>query len=255
MVYPLSVGNMWIYEREAHLYSYQDSSGTPEYEDTSTFQGTTTSQVTGLATLRDTPEVFAISSMADEGNDTYHAVDYYRNTDKGLYLHAYKGASTPHALPKAQMGSHILFKGMKFWSFRELLSTLEATLPAHPSLSDSLYFEDPPVKALHYPLEVGTHWTSRIADHPWRIDKQVLSKELVLVPAGTFPCYRIQWLYDMDADDQWDEDITVFDYISPAGLVCREAQIVGGIKTDEHSQPIGYLDWEEKYILTGLAVK
>jgi hypothetical protein len=253
--YPLKVGNTWDYEREVHIYSYQDSSGTPEYEDTSSYLATMSSQVTGIEMLLDSLEVYAIRTLATEEEDTYHRIDYYEHAMHGLYLHAYAHAGTPAALPKAQTTGHIQFKGRTFRSFRELVHTLEAALPAYRIQSDSLYYEQPAVKALHYPLEVGVHWTYRFPRQPWRIDKQVLDKAKVQVPAGTFNCYQIQWLYDMDHDNQWDEDITIYDDVGRAGLVRRRVTVLGSTGIYDYRNESGYLDYFETSELTDVMLE
>jgi len=257
MIYPLSVGNSWEYSREMNLFFYQDSAGTPVYEDTATYTSTASVVITGKETLRDSIETYVFYS---EENDsfgtfgTYSGIDYYNNTDSGLYLYAYQSWG-PYILPKTQTSSKILFKGKTFNSVRELSNYLQAALPSYRVLSDSIYFEEPPVKSLQYPLKVGARWIYREADDPWRIDKVVTARDTIQVPAGEFSCYKIQWLYDLDDDEQWDEDIAFYDYISSAGLVRRHLIVLGLAHIDAQGNELGYFDVYEKFTLTAVSLE
>ncbi|MFB0515080.1 MAG: hypothetical protein ACETWG_00565 [Candidatus Neomarinimicrobiota bacterium] len=253
-IYPLAVGNTWEYTRQCSLYFYQDSTETPVYTDTSTYTSDVSVVITGKVTLREDHKAYALYSEENAGPYTHSGVDYYNNTDEGLYLYAYEPGGLL-VLPKTQTSGRILFKGRTFGSVRELSAYLQAALPLRFVMNDSIYFEDPPVKVLQYPLKVGAIWTFREAENPWRIDKQVLAEEDFQAPAGEFSCYKIQWLYDFDEDEQWDEDITVFDYIAPEGLVYREITLTGSVWMDEYGNKMGYSDYFEEYALTEVSLE
>jgi hypothetical protein len=91
--------------------------------------------------------------------------------------------------------------------------------------NDSLYYENPPVQSLKYPFEISSQWTYRNRYNPWHIDKKILGKETIALPAGNFECFKIQWLYDMDHDWQWDKDIVFYDYLHAKGLMKRDIKI------------------------------
>jgi hypothetical protein len=55
-----------------------------------------------------------------------------------------------------------------------------------------MIYELPPVQALKYPLTIGEQWTYRQPYQPWHIDKKVVAKETITVPAGSFICLKIQ---------------------------------------------------------------
>ena len=120
---------------------------------------------------------------------------------------------------------------------------------------DSLIIENPPVLTLVYPPELGFQWLVKDAGNPWRIDKKIIAKETVQVPAGEFVCYKIQHLHDLDGDGKWDEDLFLFDFVSSEGLVKRTAEFKNSKATNEIGEIIGSFDSIEEITLTNLKLK
>jgi hypothetical protein len=138
---------------------------------------------------------------------------------------------------------------MWFRSYRELSQYIQNLVPNYGVSSDSIIFEDPPVRCLEYPLRVGAQWTYREAGNPWHMDKKVLRKRRFEVEAGDFSCFEIRWLYDFDNDGSWDEDIWITDYMSSIGLVDRRIFVGGSAESDEYGNELGFIDSFDEYEL------
>jgi len=217
IIYPLAVGNVWEYSRDFNLYYYSDSLESPQYYDTTTYSSDVSVVVTKKTVFFDTLETYELISTENQGTNTYIQTGYYNNEKDGLYEYAYIFGGGAHGLVKLRLGNTIRFKDLTFNSFYELSEYLQLITPIHKIkynsvhfgeprsiiISDSIYFEDPPLKTLQYPLEIGNQWTYRKSGDPWRIDKKVNNMENIIVPAGEFSCFTIQWLYDLDADGAW----------------------------------------------------
>ena len=88
------------------------------------------------------------------------------------------------------------------------------------------------------------------------IKKKIAESEVLETPAGTFFCYRIEWLYDINYDGRLDDDIHLADYYSAIGLVRRSIKIQDLVITDENSPDgIGVFDYSEEYQLINYQVK
>jgi len=193
--------------------------------------------------------------------DSYEGIIYYGQDDDGLYEHGYEGSATlsmPKGLPAREGQGGIYFKGMYFNNMNELFRLFQEALPG-PYLyrvdSTQQIIEDPPLEVLRYPLEQGTTWTFREAHYPWRIDKRVVGEEEVVVPAGTFMCSKIRWLYDIDGNDEWDTDIFIEDFIGKEGLIQREITVLGMIIPNALSERMGYMDIVDKYTLETVSLE
>ena len=85
--------------------------------------------------------------------------------------------------------------------------------------NDSLVLYVPPYLNLKYPLTFSLQWN--YYNIGLLIDKRVNGMVNIEVPAGTFRCYEIQWLFDIDRNGEWDDDFIRYDYISSCGLIKR----------------------------------
>lgn len=252
--YPLAVGNAWEYECEWNTYFYSDSSVIPVYEDTTTFIYNVSAVITARETLRGTIHAFRFVAEMEENGMTFTGEEYLNNREDGLYLYAYRGGAL-NVVPKRLAAGRVVFKGRSFDSIAELVRTMEQALPLLRVLGDSLIFEDPPIKTLSYPLEVGETWIYRQADNPWRMDKEVIAQDSTTVPAGQFFCYQVRYLYDMDEDGEWDEDIAVYDWIGEVGLVRRQARFSGMVHITASGDTVGYFDAVGVYRLTAVSLE
>ena len=118
-------------------------------------------------------------------------------------------------------------------------------------LSAPAEIEDPPIREIAYPLEIGRKWTYRSTDwgHPWLMEKQIIDDITITVPAGQFDCYLIRWLWDTDNDGEWDTDIDGYDYISSIGTVRRVFYFYDILVTNYELDSLGTFDFATEYEL------
>ncbi len=245
--YPLQSGNSWTYFREMKTVAV-DSPAT----NFTVIRDTLFCTVTQPTTLNDSLNVFPFVSYVLP-NPALADLRYYRHTKTGLFIMAYKINKGLLIIPKESTKKRILFKQTAYHSLAELEYRLLHPQP-RKAAGDSLYLEDPPVQSLKYPLKVGLQWSYRVAGHPFRIDKRVQSKEIVETEAGSFYCFKIQWLHDMDNNNQWDEETEIIDYVAAQGLIERHITIRDLILTDENGNVIGKADDYDDYTLIDLNV-
>lgn len=243
---PTAVGSRWDYTGEFIIIHDPDSSQTAIdtfHVDVRTGSSVTVSELT---TLADTIPVSVwvdslVTQEPGEAPRVFTGRSFFEIRAGGLFLRA---SSNPHLLPKPalrlRVGNRIFAGPLELHAF--------ATGGGRTAAADTI-FENPPVLVLRYPLVVGTQWIVRRAGDPWRIEKRVDGIETVRVPAGAFPCYRIRWLHDIDADGQWDEDVRVEDFVSASGMVQREISI-DGEWVDWNQQRLGTFTSREWYALT-----
>jgi hypothetical protein len=256
-IYPLTAGNSWDYSREWNLYFYPDSTvEDPVYEDTLTISADVSVTITGEVSLNDTLDVveFRTSETVHGETEPFIGLQYYNNNKDGLYIYAYKSVGSI-ILPKIRQAQSIVFKGMNFEDFHHLSNFVQQLTPNTRVISDSLQYENPPVKSLQYPLEIDAQWIFREDNNLWRIGKKVIDRKNVELDIGTFDCYEVKWLYDLDQDEIWDEDIWITDLISTKGLIQRKVSVLRIEEATINGATGRLVDGVDVYSLTGLSVE
>lgn len=248
-IYPLKVGNQWEYKRTFSTFNIR-----PDTLKNKQFADTTTSsiiiKIIKKETLFDSVDTFVFQEIL---NETFIDYSYYANLDSGLYFYAYRGPGL--VIPKTSRNNKILFNGRYFNNIREITSYITKAIPQDYILMDSLIYEIPSLQSLKYPIKIGSQWTYRYPGKPWRIDKKILNYEKVKVTAGSFNCFKIQWLYDINHDGIWDNDIIFYDYVCEKGLIKRSIIFKDLIITGEQStEPIGLMDCKDESVLTKLTL-
>lgn len=225
-IFPLSVGNSWEYEREWTFYFYSDSTDSiPQYIDTLNAYKTDVSvTIPRKVVLGDTVETYEMIGIDSSG--PYIQRRYYKEMEDGLYILG-NVAGGPIVLPKKSQNNIIHFKGMEFNSFNELSNFFQSLTPYHRDYSDSINLELPPVKVLQYPIIEGDQWTYRMNYTPFRIDRKVIGRSTIELNIGSYDCYEIKFIYDINHDGVWDDDIWITDFISKQGLVQRVITLLG----------------------------
>ncbi len=248
-VYPLQTGKKWEYKRTFTHFNFRPDSLQNIRKNDSTITSTVAIRVVGKAMLRDSVQTILLRETLTDSTMMVVDDSYYANLDDGLYFYAYHGPG--YVIPKSAINRKIFFKGRYFNSIREITSFITKAIPENHGLADSIIYEIPPLQSLKYPLAKGSQWTYRQPGKPWHIDKKVQSFEKVTVDAGGFVCYKIQWLYDMDHNGHWDEDIVFYDYVSQCGLVKRSILFKDQIIYNGGSpQPMGKMDYRDESVLT-----
>ena len=231
--FPLTLGNRWEYSAEVITYNMSESTDTVT---TDTTYYSSIQVVSKEIEIDSGTTEFVIHEQRTEQNQQIDINTYYHEKPDGLYLVAYDNASM--LTLKQSSKESIYYKGRHFNSISEITSWIMNALPTAKIADDSLFYENPQPKSLQYPLEVGARWVYRQKDNPWRIDKKIVGTENAIVPAGTFMCYKIEWLCDIDEDNEWDEDIVLCDYICSIGLIQRVITMKGMTRTTEYSSEI-----------------
>jgi hypothetical protein len=246
MRYPLSDGLKWQYRRHFESFNFDP----PELEDEYGWSETclTTVNTISMNFPDGTPMVDFMESLTQCYNGEAHT--YFNETVDGLYSYGYNGVGTIYP-PKSPGGLRYILNGRSFSSLRELFdSVIEGVMLSENAGcgTDTLIYSDPPVRCLAYPLQPGVHWTYRT--DPWLIEKEAMDHVSVTIPAGTFDALTINWLYDIDEDDQWDDNIHFIDYMTSIGIVKRTVIIEDIIVTGyESSEPLGSFDTRDDFIL------
>ena len=213
--YPVQLGGSWVYSRTFSTFNVRPDSLRVWLQDTS-IASSVVVEITGTATLLDSIKVSVFRETLQEGAFTHVSDHYYATRDSGLYFVAYRGPG--NVIPKGTPKSRFLFDGIPFNDLKDVTCYIMQLPPRFRVFSDSLIYEIPPLLSLKYPLSVGLEWTFRPAGRPWRIDKRVLRRELVQVPAGLYKCFVIQWVYPTQT---WGSSILFLDYVAEIGLVKR----------------------------------
>ncbi len=252
-IYPLKVGNQWEYNRTFSTFNFRpDTLKNNQFIDT-TITSSVIMKIIKKETLNNSINTFVFQETLKENNKTFIDDSYYANRDSGLYFYAYRGPG--FVIPKSSHSNKILFKGRYFNNIREITSYITKAIPQDYILIDSLIYEIPPLQSLKYPIKIGSQWTYTYPGKPWHIDKKILNYEKVKVPAGSFNCFKIQWLYDMNHDSVWDNDIIFYDYVCEKGLIKRSILFKDQIITGEQgSEPLGLFDSKVESILTKLTL-
>lgn len=249
-IYPLSIGNIWEYKRQWNLYYYSDSLEIKEYTDTVTYSSDISVSITDEVTLNGDIDTYKMTGIENDGMMTFEGTQYYRNNEDGLYIYAYLGSGV--YLPKDVAGEYICFKGKKFKNFHALSNYIQEITPILSLQSDTIIYEEPPIKTIHYPIKIGKQWTYREAGNPWRMDRKVTNRVNLEIEIGSFDCYTIKFIYDLDEDGEWDDDIWITDYISKQGLIKREIYVMELLEsTVTHPEGTGRkFDAFDEYTLT-----
>ncbi len=249
--YPLTIGNSWQYQRTLYSYIKPDSGFTDEYIDTALYESTMNAEVARKVELNNGIQAYQITGVVKENFGSFVVDYYYSNKTDGLYLYAHRN-SAMH-LPKKTQGKKYTFNGRHFSSLQELSAYVQqysgVNFGLSKSSSDSLLYEEPPVKTLAYPMEIGTEWTYRKDNNPWRMDKRVTDLVNLELDCGTFDCYEIRYLYDLNDDGNWDNDIWILDFIGKKGLVKREIHLLNVATTTQNSEIIRRHDMIDTYWL------
>ncbi|MDD4052643.1 MAG: hypothetical protein PHR28_12195 [candidate division Zixibacteria bacterium] len=249
--YPLAAGLRWDYWHE--IYSYADEQHEQLY-----FRDTGRSIVEIVAPLiiYDTIDVYDLYIRESIGAERYTGHVYLNNTEDGLYTYDYTIITSVTPRPVVnQTGTTLTFAGHTFDSSAQLFAFLDAGI-AFADKDDPYPPPDPPesTKSYAYPLKLGSQWTYRFVTsdgNPWRIDKKVIRREQITVPAGVFDCFVIRWFWDVNNDGQWDGGVEGYDYLAPQGLIKREFYAGKvGVTTYDHPDGTDYYDFYDGYTLT-----
>jgi len=251
-VFPLAIGNTWSYTRKYYSHNCELDSLPDPYNDT--VLGSATTLVQSFDTLLDSIEAYHLQTVWSDNFGGSEYSSYRNNTQDGLCEYAYGrggGIWPPRVMPSN--GISLEFMGMRFRDFRELRDVLFSNMNvAMAGRLDTIVYEDPPIKLLSYPLQIGQRWIYRDMDAgaAWDMEREVLSLENIQSPAGEFECFKIRWFWDINNDGQWDSNIDGYDYLSPVGVIRRKFLFYDVVIRDYLGVQAETCDFVDEYELT-----
>ncbi|MCF7903773.1 MAG: hypothetical protein K9M49_01350 [Candidatus Marinimicrobia bacterium] len=248
--YPLALGNFWVYDHTQSNFRYSDSASSTLFDDTTVVKAILTVTVSFQGLWGDSMEYCVLNgSSCLEGCDEHSSWHYYTQNDTGLLLFGYK-SSVNLAIPKGAHPARYKWGGQSFNSRDELLSLTAPSFLAWVPARDTITLEDPMVKALEYPIYEGANWTYRDSGSPWRMEREVLYTEDVLVDGDSFSAYVIRTHFDRDHDGTQDNDVYIVDHFTRAGLARRKIFIDSVLVFTPQGLPTGqYIQIEDLYEL------
>jgi hypothetical protein len=172
---------------------------------------------------------------------------FYQQTDAGLFMLGYDGAG--YIIPAAASSDvSYRFRGITYASLEDLLGRVRKGALRYTKALGDIIVEDPPLLGLKYPIMLDSVWVYRPSE-PFHIEKHVTSYEIVSIPSGTYGCFVVQWLHDIDNDEVIDTDIEFYDYVSEVGLVVRDITLYDVEILDPMGNVLEVVDVLDRYEL------
>ncbi|MCF7885507.1 MAG: hypothetical protein K9M80_03345 [Candidatus Marinimicrobia bacterium] len=243
--FPLQIGNTWEYEGKMCYYYYDDTSGSIEYQDTVNSSGGLVLTVAEKTDLDNIKNVYKLISKAEFSEADHINTGYYKNHEDGFYLHEINSFGT-EILPNIVRNKRVQLKSLKFSNIDQLnkISELNTSLPL--VIKDE---NDFPKKIIPYPIIVGCQWLVTQSDSI-RIEKIIAGKDTLDLGFEKFECYEIKYLYDLDYDGEWDDNLQVSDYYNKNGLIYQKVWIKRAVRVNiDNPEGIGFFDVEQTFKL------
>lgn len=252
--YPMQIGNRWTYDRDSYTHNFRPIDSTYQFHPDSFFS-TLTMDVTRQLLIPRIPGIAGDAILATEFRSQKSgpfapSYLYYTQSSGLLLMQGYTGGSLIQPGPAGSTHAYRL-GDRSFSSTREAIRFLEE--PLSFGSADSITREYPPLTSITYPLAAGDQWTFRPQGRPWRIDKRTGAARWDLQLRLWY--YEVRWLYDMNGDGVWDENISVVDRISTKGLLGRTIELLDLlVTTPSDPEGVGIVDIRDQYTVTSIAV-
>lgn len=252
----MQVGNRWTYDKFAHTYNFRPIDSTYQYHPDSLFSMLTV-EVTRQLLIPRVPGTATDSILVTE----FRTIDalfpfagyyYYTRTSQWLLMQGYVAFGYPIQPRPAGMRSAYRLDNRTFGSLQEIIQFLERPISSTEAV-DTMTREYPSLTSIKYPLTTGDQWTFRPQGRPWRIDKRTGASRWDAQQGLWY--YEVRWLYDMNGDGVWDENISVVDRISTKGLLGRTIELLDLlVTTPSDPEGVGIVDIRDQYTVTSIAV-
>jgi hypothetical protein len=241
--FPLQAGNLWEYKVELTEYYYSDTTGNIVYQDTIHRTGKITLTVVEKTDRDSIENLYQLVSKAEISNIEHINTGYYKNLNDGLYLYEVYSLGI-NLLPKSISNNFHTNKS------KQLLSAFSGFLLSDKISCDKMTSSADLQKILPYPIKLNRQWTITDSDS-LKIDKKIIDKDTINTKSGNFDCYIVEYLYDLDYDGEWDDEISVLDYYSEKGLISRHFKSEKNVHvTIDNPEGIGFFDIEQVFMLT-----
>jgi hypothetical protein len=217
--YPMSTGNNWTYTGLDSEYNYRPTiPGTAHVNSSSHWIHHVS--VVGLRTLPDSTRAWQFKSVESTPGYSATADQYYRLEHDTLKFVAYWGSS--EVFPKRSPQIAYIFRGQRFGTIAELIAPFRQDMPVPDYAQSGIVLLENPSRVLLFPLKADKMWSyNTVGPSLFPVWKKVVGTETVSTPAGSFFCYKIQWMRDIDNDAAWDSYIQQFDFVCAKGMIKR----------------------------------
>jgi len=255
--YPLQVGNRWFYSRTFFVHNVQLNDSTAWTPPDTVFDVATV-EVVGIINLppddtlmtNDSVRTMIVKTTLMEMGTSFVSYHYYSQNVAALSLHGHSGS------PSTIQPRHSIVFRLGEISGRSveevLLSLIENCCRAS---GDSITRESPPVTVLQFPLIEGRQWTYREPNAPIHIDKRIEDERFGLIGDHLQRYVEICWLYDLNNDGEWDDNVSITDFVSSDGLLHRTFDAKNLILTGPASpDTLGMFDVRDEWIVDSLSV-
>ncbi|MFN8208473.1 MAG: hypothetical protein U0T82_13845, partial [Bacteroidales bacterium] len=181
--YPLEPGTEWVYSRDFRIY-YYESEASDKITGWDSIRQEIRVWIEKDTLVQDTLQLVQFVSQVSGYTDL--SKEYYRPGQDGLTKYAYENP-----------GMIVFVKKGGFANSFPNFVIFPDWLPVNESITPDLYFYSSPRLAIMFPLDRNSKWTYLLPAEPQdtQIDKEVTAAERVKTPAGSFDCFRVNYLY------------------------------------------------------------
>jgi len=240
--YPYNLNSFWYYSTKNFITNLRpDSLNVYFTTDTTIGYGGavfTKDTIINMDTLK-----LLRNSHSNNGH-SHTTLEYYRQSDSGLIRIAYYSDGINFGPYRPAGNLNFSVHGQTFNSLNELTDKYKSDLTSGDT---TLFFDDPPIKVLKYPLSVNTEWTL-INYGTTRITKKYTGYEMVSLPSGNFYCLKIQRKVYYNSTIP-DTNYFYFDYFAKEGMIKRDFLLKDILISNSNGDPIGYIDVKEEAFL------
>lgn len=247
--YPFSINSFWYYGTRNFVTNLRPDSLSSIYPtDTVTgFGGATFLKDTIIN--NDTLRLFR-NSHSDQGH-AHTTLELYKQTDSGLMRYAYFSDGTNFGPFRNENNYTLSLNGREFGSVRDLINyyNYDFYYSKDNQVNDTvLYFDNPPVTAVKYPVVTGTEWDFyRVLTT--RLTKKYTGYEYVVSNDKTYYCVKIRKQWYNNNSLVPDSHLIFYDYFSKEGMVKRDFTIKDIAVSNSSGQLLGYIDVKEEAFL------
>lgn len=247
--YPFSINSFWYYGTRNFVTNIRPDSLS------SIFSTDTISGYGGATFLKDTiinSDTLRLfrNSHSDEGH-AHTTLELYKQTDSGLIRCAFYSDGTNFGPFRNEQNYTFSINGKEFNSTRDLINFYSNDLKINydNTAGDSvLFFDNPPVTMVKYPVVKGTEWNF-YSVLSIRLTKKYVGYETVVSNDKSYYCVKIQKQWYNNNSLVPDSHLIFFDYFSKDGMVKRDFTVKDVAVSNSSGQLIGYIDVKEEAFL------
>jgi len=247
--YPFSINSFWYYGTRNFVTNLRPDSLS------SVFSTDTISGYGGATFLKDTIinndtlRLFR-NSHSDESH-SHTTLELFKQTDSGLIRHAFYSDGTNFGPFRNEKKYKFSINGKEFLSISDLINFYNNDFnpPYDNPVGDSvLFFDNPPVTMVKYPVVTGTEWNF-YSVLSIRLTKKYLGYETIVSNDKSYYCVKIQKQWYNNNSLVPDSHLIFYDYFSKDGMVKRDFTIKDVAVSNGSGQLIGYIDVKEEAFL------